>query len=190
MEWVGFDPRCPAAKWMCKAGTLTWFPLLRQARGVRTGEVQFCGPRACVPKDIPGGRERLGGAWGQVEEQPLCGHTGGSVRMVSTPAHIRGADPRRLGLTPRVTDPTPAFLVLRAPHPGQASPSSCWRPASGWGPGAEPGPPAGARAGLRPTSCQVPKQGGEIGSHPLGRHAGAHGTVPSLSCPTGVLAAC
>lgn len=72
MEWVGFDPRCPAAKWMCKAGTLTWFPLLRQARGVRTGEVQFCGPRACVPKDIPGGRERLGGAWGQVEEQPLC----------------------------------------------------------------------------------------------------------------------
>lgn len=148
--------------------------------------------KGLCPQGHPWRQEKAGDqAWGQAGGAALVrGHTGGSAWMVSPPAHIRGATGRRLGLTPRAAGPAPARRGLRAPHPGQASPSSCWRPASGWGPGAEPGPPAGARAGLRPTSCQAPEQRGEIGSRPSGRRAGARSTAPPLSCPTGVPATC
>lgn len=171
---------------MYKAGTLTWFPLLRQDWGVRTGEVQFWGPRACVPKDIPGGRKRLGQAWGQAGSRPLCGATQEALSGWSALPPTSGGLMACVwvsGPDPRVTDPTPAFLVLLAPHPGQASPLSCWRPASGLGPGAEPGAQARARAGLRPTSCQAPKQCGEIDSHPLAGHARACGTAPLCTVP-------
>lgn len=144
------------------------------------------GAKGLCPQGHPWRQEKAGPGLGTGREQALVwGHTGGSVRMVSPPAHIRGADGLRLGVgpDPRVTDPTPAFLVLLAPHPGQASPLSCWRPASGLGPGAEPGAQAGARAGLRPTSCQAPKQCGEIDSHPLAGHMRACGTAPLCPVP-------